>query len=107
VGSLMLLDAALWIADWLEVEAQVSFLVDHVRGAGCGWSTQEGSPTSVCAPWCRAESGGGQDPADGACAHAVPEADEFSLRCPVASGGVVLCEAQHQGPDLVGDRWAA
>jgi hypothetical protein len=51
--------------------------------------------------------GGGQDPADGACVHAVPEADEFSFEVSVASGGVVLCEAQYQGPDLVGDWWAA
>ena len=72
-----------------------------------GLTAQGGSPASVCAPGCGAESGGGQDPADGACAHAVPEADRFSLEASVAPGGVVLCQAQHQGPDLVGDRWAA
>jgi hypothetical protein len=44
-----------------------------------GLSAQEGPPPGVATPWCWAESGGGQDPPDGACAYAVPESDEFSL----------------------------
>jgi hypothetical protein len=37
-------------------------------------------------------------------AYAVSEADEFSLDAAVAPGGILLCQAQHQGPDLVRDR---
>jgi hypothetical protein len=76
------------------------------RGASAQ-DAQEGSPTRVCSLWWRAESDGGQNPADSACALPVPEADTFFVEVSMASAGVVLCQAQHQGPDLVDDRWAA
>lgn len=56
---------------------------------------------------CRAEPSGGQDPPDGACAYAVAESGEFALDRAVAPGGALPCQAQHQGPDFVGDGWAA
>jgi hypothetical protein len=54
----------------------------------------------------RAEAGGGQDPADGACAEAVPETEQFALDATVAPGGIFLRQAQHELTDLAADGWA-
>ena len=72
-----------------------------------GLSAQEGPPSGVGPAWCWAESSGGQDPANRAGVYAMPETEEFALDPAVAPGGVLPCQAQHQGPDLVIDRWAA
>jgi hypothetical protein len=72
-----------------------------------GLSAQEAPPSGVRPAWCWAESSGGQDPPNRAGAYAVSETDEFALDPAVAPGRVFLCQAQHQGPDLVIDRWAA
>ena len=72
-----------------------------------GLSAQEGPPSGVCSAWCRAEPGGGQDPADRARAHAVSEPGEFALDAAVSPGRILLGQAQHQVTDLVADRWAA
>jgi hypothetical protein len=44
-----------------------------------GLRAQEGPPPGVCSAWCWTESGSGQDPPDGAGAHAVPESGKFTL----------------------------
>ena len=54
-----------------------------------------------------AETGGGQDSPDRACAYVVSEAGEFTLEAAVAPGGVFVCQAQDQLTDLLGDRRAA
>ena len=72
-----------------------------------GLSAQEGPPSGVGPAWCWAESSGGQDPANRAGVYAMPETEEFALDPAVAPGGVLPCQAQHQGPDLVINRWAA
>jgi hypothetical protein len=72
-----------------------------------GLSAQEAPPSGVGPAWCWAESSGGQDPANRAGVYAMPETEEFALDPAVAPGGVLPCQAQHQGPDLVIDRWAA
>jgi hypothetical protein len=72
-----------------------------------GLSAQEGPPPGVATPWRWPEPRGGQNPADRAGADAVPESGQFSLEASVAPGGILLCQAQHQSPDLVADRWAA
>jgi hypothetical protein len=71
-----------------------------------GLSAEEGSPAGVCSAWCGAEAGGGQDPADGACAEAVPETEQFALDATVAPGGILLRQAQHELTDLAADGWA-
>ena len=70
-------------------------------------SAQESSPPSVGSARCWAESGGGQDPADGAGAHAVPEPGQFALDSAMSPGGILLCQVQYQLTDLLADRWAA
>ena len=45
-----------------------------------GLGTQEGSPAGVGSTGCGAETGGGQDSPDRACAYVVSEAGEFTLR---------------------------
>jgi hypothetical protein len=71
-----------------------------------GLSAQQGPPSGVGPAWCWAEPSGDQDPADRAGAYAVSEAEEFSLDPAVAPGRILPCQAQHQGPDLVANRWA-
>ena len=73
----------------------------------CGLRAEEGPPSGVCSAGCRAEPSGGQDPADGAGAYAVAESGELSLETAVAPGGILLCQTQHQSPDLVINRWTA
>jgi hypothetical protein len=72
-----------------------------------GLSAQEAPPSGVGPAWCWAESSGGQDPPNRAGTYAMPETDEFALDPAVAPGRVLPCQAQHQGPDLVINRWAA
>ncbi len=72
-----------------------------------GLSAQEGPPPGVCSAWCRTELSGGQDPSDGAGAHAVAKSGEFTLDPAVAPGRVFVGQAQHQLADLAGDRRAA
>jgi hypothetical protein len=71
-----------------------------------GLSAQEGPPSGVRPAWCWSESSGGQDPPNRAGTYAMPETDEFALDPAVAPGRVLPCQAQHQGPDLVINRWA-
>jgi hypothetical protein len=72
-----------------------------------GLSAQEGSPPGVGSAWCRTEAGGGQNPADRACTQAVPEPGQFALEAAIASGGILLCQLQHQLADIVADRWTS
>jgi hypothetical protein len=58
-----------------------------------GLSAQEGSPAGVCSAWCRTYTGGGEDPADSACAQAVSEPDEFALDAAVAPGRILVCQS--------------
>ena len=53
------------------------------------------------------ESGGGQDPADGALADAVAETDELALDAPVAPAWVLPGQLPGQRADLIGDRRAS
>jgi hypothetical protein len=72
-----------------------------------GLGMQEGSPAGLCSTGCGAETGGGQDSPDRACAYAVSEAGEFTLEAAVAPGGIFVCQAQDQLTDLLADRRAA
>jgi hypothetical protein len=72
-----------------------------------GPSAQEGPPSGVGPAWCWAESSGGQDP-PGSCRRLRGVRGRgVRLDPAVAPGGILLCQAQHQGLDLVIDRWAA
>jgi hypothetical protein len=71
-----------------------------------GVSVEESSPAGVCSVWCWAEAGSRQDSADRRGAQAMSQPGEFSLDAAVAPGRILLCQAQHQVPNLVTDRWA-
>jgi hypothetical protein len=62
-----------------------------------------GSPPGVCSAVCWTQPGSSHNPADSAGVHVV---GEFVVEAAVTPGGVLLCQAWHQSPDLVGDRWA-
>jgi hypothetical protein len=51
--------------------------------------------------------GGCEDPADGACAQAVSDPDQFTLDAVVAPGRILLRQVHHEVTDLVTDEWAA
>jgi len=55
----------------------------------------------------RGETGGGEDPTDGARAESVSEAGEFVLNASVTPGGVLLRQTHREVTDLVTDGWAA
>jgi hypothetical protein len=57
--------------------------------------------------WCRAEPGGGQDPAHGAFADPVAESGEFALDAPMTPTRVFPRQPDDQIADLSGDRWTS
>jgi hypothetical protein len=71
----------------------VSRAKKSVASSPAGLSAQEGSPAGVCSPWCRTYTGGGEDPADSACAQAVSEPDELALDAAVAPGRILMCQS--------------
>jgi hypothetical protein len=72
-----------------------------------GLSAQESPSPSVGSAGRGPKPGGSQNPVDGAGAQPVSEPGQFTVDPAMAPGGILLCQAQNQLTDLLGDQWAA